>query len=159
MVYESLMLVNPRHKKGGGKKKGKGMLGLGGLLGKETVKFSDLAAGVLGGTAVLFLPNLVLPSDWVTDIKGVVSSAVTTIVVGAITYMTTKSTSYTKAVVMGGGIITGLKLLKIITEYAGMTNPVGLSGRAEVEMLGGSGYSGTGITAFSQVVNDEVKVL
>lgn len=155
MYGESLMLVNPRRGRRGGSKKG--MLSLGGVKGlARGVTVTDVAAGAAGAVVTLVLPKMA-PAGWSYGVKGVVSSAVATVAAGALTYMATKNNKYAAAVVLGGGIITALRALKVITRGVGV-RPVGLDGLGEYnnvpeeELLSGLGD-------MSAYTSDEVKVL
>lgn len=150
------MLVNPRKRKGG-RKRGKkaGVLGLSGAKGAlKGVTGYEIAAGAAGAVVTLVVPKMA-PYGWTSGLKGVVTSAIVTVATGAVTYAVTKNMAYSKAVVLGGGIITALRLLKVATRAAGV-RPIGLEGAGdagipEEELLGLEG-----IDAYTP---DEVKVV
>lgn len=154
MYGESLMLVNPRRKG----RRSKNMLSLGGVKKMaHGVDIKDVGAGAVGAVATLVLPKMA-PYGWGYGLKGVISSAVTTLVAGGVTYMATKSNKYAAAVILGGGIITALRALKVITRGVGV-RPVGLEGVdtiaqvPEEELLQGLGN----ITAYTS--RSDVKVV
>ena len=153
MYGESLMLVNPRR----GRKSRKGMMSLGGVKKMaHGVDIKDVGAGAVGAVATLVLPKMA-PYGWGYGIKGVITSVVSTLAAGAVTYMATKSNKYAAAVILGGGIITALRALKVITKGVGV-RPIGLEGTdmaqvPEEELLQGL----SGIDAYTS--GTQVKVV
>lgn len=149
------MLINPRR---GRRHRNPRTLSLGGVKKMaHGVDVKDVGAGAIGAVTVLVLPKMA-PYGWGYGIKGVITSAVATLAAGAVTYMATKSNKYAAAVVLGGGIITALRALKVVTKGVGV-RPIGLEGVdtiaqvPEEELLQGLGD----MTAYTS--RDHVKVV
>lgn len=83
------------------------------------ITIRDIAFGIAGATVAYILPKLI-GTDYGS--KGVISSAVATIVAGALTYIITKNDRYTYAVMIGGASVTGFRSIPFLLGDAEDTN-------------------------------------